>query len=356
LGSFDRHVRPDEPDRPDRRDAAADQPGPSHETDAQLAERLGLSGLTRAAAYESLYAKAHAQDAPFRERLAREEREESAERRESLSEPADSPSPQNPPDPPIDRPERDLEATRNYWTEVPRFLVTWQFHADTWRRFLTHKAEDQPKRSDARDRSSEADSGADIVIALEQIPRAEPRISENFTTTVDDCSRHAWAGGFDFRLKGPARIKEKVIEKLAAQPDRPPDEIVRQIPDAIRYTCCFETKDYPEGIADIKQGLERCGYEMYYSENYWSNPEYKGINTRWVTAEGQRFEVQFHTAESFNAKHVVTHKAYERLRDPATSDRERLELQAFQRDVSSWIPVPPGSANIPNYKNKKEGY
>ena len=44
--------------------------------------------------------------------------------------------------------------------------------------------------------------------------------------------------------------------------------------------------------------------------------EYKGINTRWVTQEGQRFEVQFHTSESFHAKQNVTHDAYERLRNP----------------------------------------
>ena len=45
---------------------------------------------------------------------------------------------------------------------------------------------------------------------------------------------------------------------------------------------------------------------MYYSKNYWADPEYKGINTRWLTAEGQRFEVQFHTPDSFHAKHDVT--------------------------------------------------
>ena len=42
---------------------------------------------------------------------------------------------------------------------------------------------------------------------------------------------------------------------------------------------------------------------MIYSKNHWrDDPEYKGINTRWITPEGQRFEVQFHTAESFHAK------------------------------------------------------
>jgi hypothetical protein len=57
---------------------------------------------------------------------------------------------------------------------------------------------------------------------------------------------------------------------------------------------------------------------MYRSTNHWADPEYKGINTRWITQQGQRFEVQFHTPESFHAKEILTHKAYERIRDTTT--------------------------------------
>ena len=346
MGSFDRHVHSDEPDRPDRPDAAADRPRPPRETEAPLTERPGLPDLTRAAAYESLYAKAQAQDAPFRERLAREERGKSAGSPESLTDSTGKPAS------PIDNPERDPEAPRTYWTEVPRFFATWQRHTDKWPRLVSHGIGGQPAGSDSRARSSGAGAGLDVATAIDRIPRAEPRISEDFTRTVDHCSRNAWVAGFEFRLKGTDRMKQKVTEKLAAQPDRMSEEIVRGIPDAIRYTCCLKANDYAHGVAEIKEGLERHGYEMYYSENYWSNPEYKGINSRWVSADGQRFEVQFHTAESFHAKHEVTHEAYERIRNPATSDRERLELRAFQRDVSSWILIPPGAEDIPNSKEK----
>ena len=92
---------------------------------------------------------------------------------------------------------------------------------------------------------------------------------------------------------------------------------------------------------------------MIYSKNHWrDDPEYKGINTRWVTPEGQRFEVQFHTAESFHAKQQVTHKSYERIRNPLTQDEERRELEAFQREVCSWITVPEGVRDIPDYHRK----
>ena len=121
VGSVDRHAQPDQPDPAGRPDAAREQPKSPRETEAQLAERLGLPTLTRASAYESLYARALAQDAPFRERLAREE---AASKRESLSSAGGSRAPRDPPKPPTDKPERDLETTRNYWTEVPRFFAT----------------------------------------------------------------------------------------------------------------------------------------------------------------------------------------------------------------------------------------
>ena len=70
--------------------------------------------------------------------------------------------------------------------------------------------------------------------------------------------------------------------------------------------------------------------------------------------EGQRFEVQFHTPDSFHAKHAVTHLAYERIRDTSTSRAELRELHAFQREVSSPIQAPDGAADIPDYR--KEGF
>jgi hypothetical protein len=92
---------------------------------------------------------------------------------------------------------------------------------------------------------------------------------------------------------------------------------------------------------------------MIYSKNHWrDDPEYKGINTRWVTPDGQRFEVQFHTPESYHAKQEVTHASYERLRSPLTQDAERAELRSFQREVCRWIDVPEGATTIPDHQRK----
>ena len=49
-------------------------------------------------------------------------------------------------------------------------------------------------------------------------------------------------------------------------------------------------------------------------KNLWHADQYKGINSQWCRSEtGTRFEMQFHTLESLEAKEL-THEAYERIR------------------------------------------
>jgi hypothetical protein len=261
-----------------------------------------VESLTRAQAYESLRAKAAAADAPL-----------------------------------TDQP-------RDYWTEASQFSVMWRDHTERWPRARSQDQHEQP-----------AATGLDRVdTEAERITQAESSISSDIQRIADGCSCRTWLGGFEFRLKSAARIKEKVADKLGAEPDRSPAEVVQAMPDAIRYTYCFDTDNYASGYNDVKNKLEASGYEMYYSKNFWSDSEYKGVNSRWITPGGQRFEIQFHTPESFHAKHDVTHRAYERIRDPRTSEHERGELREFQREVSGWIPVPDGVQAIPDYK--KEGF
>ena len=183
---------------------------------------------------------------------------------------------------------------------------------------------------------------------------AEPAISADVRTTERENRYGGWLEGFDFRLKGEDRLKEKVAEKLEAEPRITTGEALREVADGIRYTYCFLPENYARGYYDIKERLQNRGHEMYSSKNSWDSPEYKGINTRWVTPQGQRFEVQFHTPESFHTKQDLTHSSYERIRNPLTSKRELGELHSFQREVSSRLQIPDGATNIPDYK--KEGF
>ncbi len=122
--------------------------------------------------------------------------------------------------------------------------------------------------------------------------------------------------GFEHRLKGRDRIKEKVAGTIKDF-ERSPEEAVSLVPDAIRYTFQYREAQYTQGVlADVAR-LQDHGFKLDKLKNFWSDEQYKGINSQWIEpGSGQRFEVQFHTRISFEAKQL-THDAYERLR-PAT--------------------------------------
>jgi hypothetical protein len=247
---------------------------------------------------------------------------------------------------------------RSYRDEVPRFLDMWADHEKRWpeHRLPAVEPTDDPSGSYRSDGGFylSPERHRQTIEVISKIREAEPRISADVKPTEQENRYDAWLEGFENRRKGEDRLKEKVAERLEGEPDKTPAELLRNVADAIRYTFCLRSETYSRGYYDIKDRLESCGYQMYESRNSWDGTEYKGINTRWVTPEGQRFEVQVHTPESFHAKQYVTHHAYERLRNPRTNDNERTELKAFQREVCSYIEIPDGARDIPEFK--KEGF
>ncbi len=124
------------------------------------------------------------------------------------------------------------------------------------------------------------------------------------------------------------------------------------MPDAIRYTFQYQEARYTQGVrADIER-LKDHGFKLDKLKNSWSDEQYKGINSQWIEPDsGQRFEVQFHTRISFEAKQL-THDAYERLRSQQADKFEELVLEAFQKKVAAEVPVPPGADGIPDYAER----
>jgi hypothetical protein len=160
---------------------------------------------------------------------------------------------------------------------------------------------------------------------------------------AEDPNRHLV--GLDHRLKGEARIEEKITHDMQKR-GVSATEAFGAVKDAIRYTFQYPDERYTHGVhADVER-LKRDGFELAGFRNSWANNEYKGINSRWrVPESGQSFEVQFHTQASFEAKQE-THAAYERLRTLPPDHQEVRELRAYQREVSAKIPIPPGAHEL----------
>jgi hypothetical protein len=180
--------------------------------------------------------------------------------------------------------------------------------------------------------------------------REQEKISPALRATESqDPDRHLI--GFEHRLKGQDRIKEKVCGTIKDF-NRSPEQAVSLVPDAIRYTFQYQEARYTQGVQKDIERLKNQGFELDKLKNSWSDDQYKGINSRWIEPDtGQRFEVQFHTRISFEAKQL-THGAYERLRTRQPDKFEQMVLEAFQKKVTGEVPVPLGADGIPNYPER----
>jgi hypothetical protein len=154
--------------------------------------------------------------------------------------------------------------------------------------------------------------------------------------------------GFEHRLKDRDRIKEKVSD-TTEEVGSSTEEALAIVPDAIRYTFQYREVHYTQGVWTDIGRLKGQGFELDKLRNFWANEQYKGINSQWIEPDsGQRFEVQFHTRISFEAKQI-THTSYERLRTHQVDEFEKMVLKAFQQKASAAVPVPPGAADIPDH-------
>jgi hypothetical protein len=243
---------------------------------------------------------------------------------------------------------------RDRWSAV----VT-EFH-QTWANYTRdHPAREPSPSRDQLDDGSWSGTGNRHLDqhANSAVDRGCDRVRETEETTItpamrrieaEDPTRHLV--GLEHRLKGPDRIKEKVADTLKDLPGATAESALADVPDAIRYTFRYEDARYTEGVrADVSR-MRETGFEMVQLKNLWNEEQYRGINSRWLDpSSGQRFEVQFHTQISFEAKQL-THELYEHLRDPLTPRADVAVLRSFQHEVTASIPTPHGVEGITGYR------
>jgi hypothetical protein len=213
-----------------------------------------------------------------------------------------------------------------------------------------------PQGSSIERSASSADSTVNDELEAEcqQIADRERRTISPRLREVDNCDPDRHLVGFEFRLKGRDRIEEKVAKSMDEN-SLSQKEAIASVPDAIRFTFRYDDETrYADGVrADIVRMKEQ-GFELSILKNSWSSDQYKGINSQWIEPEsGQRFELQFHTRISFEAKQI-THKAYERIRAEKPDPFEHMVLEAFQAKVTAAVPIPPGADEIPDYLQRDQ--
>jgi hypothetical protein len=250
-------------------------------------------------------------------------------------------------------------STRGSWdASALELRAAWEAHEAKWPTSRDSVRPDRPDVSGAwrgeSGRHLDAEANAEVDRGCARIRE----VGENVITPAmraieaEDPDRHLVA--LEYRLKGTERVKEKVAAELEARPGLSAAQALASVPDAIRFTLTYNDEHYVAGVTADLERLTARGFELAKEPKIsWDSDQYKGINTQWREPEtGQRFEVQFHTRASFEAKQL-SHAAYERIRNPQTPAAELDELEDFQRRVCAKVPLPPGSTEI-TYAPRKE--
>lgn len=153
--------------------------------------------------------------------------------------------------------------------------------------------------------------------------------------------------GLQYRLKTEESLARKLFSEYEANVGTNVQIINSKIGDAVRYTYVLPQNTYVDGMKTIVEALRAKGYKPYDSKfkNYWNTDTYRGINSNFISPDGQLFEVQFHTAGSLQVKMEKSHVIYEKLR--VTKDPKLLEMYNQElRDVWTDVNVPNGILDI----------
>jgi hypothetical protein len=247
------------------------------------------------------------------------------------------------------------------WAEaVPELRVSWEILREKYRH--EKRAEPAPQADGGSwrgkgGRALDAASNAEIDLGYARIREVGENVIAPAILRIAAEDPTRTLAGFDRRIKGEDRLKEKVADEMRSTPGITPSQALASIADVVRFTFTYEESAYTTAVRKDVERLEVAGFTQVERRNTWSSEQYKGINTRWREPNsGVIFEVQFHTQASLEAKEL-THGAYERIRsigdEAAESVREATELKKFQRLVSSRIPVPPGVMEYEDYRPER---
>lgn len=159
----------------------------------------------------------------------------------------------------------------------------------------------------------------------------EKLISKDVKGIVEECG--GTLAGFDYRLKTPASFLEKIGPRAALK-GISEKEMLSEINDVIRYTEIADKDKLVDSFNKTMDDLKGKGYKVKAVKNTWNdvNNPYKGVNSVLESPNGQKFELQFHTPESFELKQGEMHKLYEQSRrlDPSSDEAIKLNDKMFE--------------------------
>ena len=143
--------------------------------------------------------------------------------------------------------------------------------------------------------------------------------------------------GLDYRIKG----KDSYLRKIRT--NYKPEGNEYEINDILRYTYGADVKNLSTKTLESIDKYSTLGYNTVKVKNSWldkDNP-YNGINTIIQSPNGQKFELQYHTPESFELKNGKLHELYEKQRVIMDKDSEEyIDLTDKMFELSDKLTTP----------------
>lgn len=177
-----------------------------------------------------------------------------------------------------------------------------------------------------------------------QAIKNEPEITKQVVETASTSNVNTT--GLEYRIK----TKESYLRKIRSNYDSNGNKY--EINDILRYTYISDADNLSANTLKCIDTFSKKSYNTVKIKNSWMdnfNP-YKGINTTVVAPNGQKFELQYHTQESFDLKNGKLHEIYEKqrlIKDKTSS--EYIELRDKMFELSDTLAKP---QNIERVKNK----
>lgn len=166
-------------------------------------------------------------------------------------------------------------------------------------------------------------------MALEQ----EPQISSLVKELADKVGMETRS--FDSRMK----TKRSYLEKL--EKNYVTNKKEYEIKDILRYTYIASPDTLTQKTLEVIAIYEKLGYNTVEIKNYWlmSFYPYNGINTVIISPNGLKFELQYHTMESYKIRESI-HELYEEWRNlPEISEKAKeLNRKMFEGYKGTIVP------------------
>ena len=183
----------------------------------------------------------------------------------------------------------------------------------------------------------------------------EPTITADLSGIVEESGGELT--GLEFRLKTKESLERKVLSDMKTM-ELSEEAVMNRLYDVVRYTSLFNSDSLVQGYQRIVEKLKEKGYNILKVKNTMGkeSASYWGINTVVENPKGYKFELQFHTPQSFKVKQELNHSLYEEFRKEGTSLERKIELESLMKEHNMSIKLPQDVSLIESYDklSKKE--